>query len=233
MKRRCLFILGPFRSGTSLLARVMSCLGYSTGPRDDLFEPTDWNPAGYIQRPDITAFNTRLIQRAGGSVAEPPNPNKIVSAVPDSAKDEIKLAWTRREGVLLLKDPRFSVTAQYSIRNQMVPDSDCEILHIPRTFDSAVRSCLLHYDVKQYVQHSADQALKTLQLYDEYAAWHVRTMNVHSTHVLYEDLLSRPIDTIERLAEFARCDDVRLIARAVDATKVGQSRIPTDSDYPL
>lgn len=193
----------------------------------------NWNPAGYIQRPDITAFNTRLIQRAGGSVAVPPDPNQIVSAVPDSVKHEINLAWTRREGAVLLKDPRFSVTAQYWIRSQMVPESDFEILHISRRFDSAVRSCLLHYDVKEYVQHSADEALKTLQLYDEYAAWHVRTMNVHSTHVSYEDLLSRPIDTIERLANFARCDDVRLIARAVDATKVGQSRIPTDSDHPL
>lgn len=60
MSRRAVFILGPHRSGTSLVAAAAEALGLSLGHK------TDWvnedNPKGFFENADITPFNDRLLR---------------------------------------------------------------------------------------------------------------------------------------------------------------------------
>jgi hypothetical protein len=60
-RNRFLFILGPHRSGTSLLASAIHTLGVSLGSR--LIEHNEDNPKGFFEDEEIVHFNDRLLRR--------------------------------------------------------------------------------------------------------------------------------------------------------------------------
>lgn len=233
MSKRCLLIFGPFRSGTSLLARIMACLGYASGPLEDLFAPSPWNPAGYMQRPDVTLFNTRVIEHAGGSIAVPPSPEHIVRSVPSEMRRSIDLDWTQPSSRVLIKDPRFCATALYWIKSGLLDGFEIELLHISRDIENTARSCLSHYDVKRYVHGTLSQARTTIKLYDNYAEWLLRNVRHRSLHVHYEDFLLEPAATVRRLASFAECRDGQALTAALAATEDGQSVMSGEGEPPL
>lgn len=233
MAKRCLLIFGPFRSGTSLLARIMACLGYASGPIEELFAPSPWNPAGYMQRPDITLFNTRVIERAGGTIAVPSSPEHIAHSVPSDMRCSIDLEWMQALNRVFIKDPRLCATALYWIRCGMLDGFEIELLHISRDIESTARSCLSHYDVKAYVHGTASQARATIKIYDDYAGWLLRNMPFHSQHVNYEDFLLEPTAVVRRLASFAECHDAQKITAALAATKAGHSSMSKEGELPL
>ncbi|CAA0110943.1 Uncharacterised protein [Halioglobus japonicus] len=59
-RNRFLFILGPHRSGTSLIASALHSLGVSLGNR--LIEPNSDNPKGFFEDEEIVRFNDRLLR---------------------------------------------------------------------------------------------------------------------------------------------------------------------------
>ena len=67
-------MLGPFRSGSSLVTHLLSRLGLDLGQEEALLTPTLHNMDGYYQLADITRLNTRFIQSAGYTVDEPGHP---------------------------------------------------------------------------------------------------------------------------------------------------------------
>lgn len=62
MKRRnrFLFILGPHRSGTSLVAGALHTLGVKLGDR--FIEPNRDNPKGFFEEEEVVRFNDRLLR---------------------------------------------------------------------------------------------------------------------------------------------------------------------------
>jgi glycosyltransferase involved in cell wall biosynthesis len=60
-----LLVLGPHRSGTSLTARMLECLGAVNSPR--LNPPNEHNPKGYFEDLDIYEFNERVLLPALGT----------------------------------------------------------------------------------------------------------------------------------------------------------------------
>lgn len=65
-------VLSVGRSGTSLLARILSILGVDLGPEESMLEPNDWNPEGFWEQRAIMDLNDDILTALGGSFFEPP-----------------------------------------------------------------------------------------------------------------------------------------------------------------
>ena len=224
---RCYVVLGPFRSGTSLVSRMLSRLGADPGPVRQLYEPTDWNPKGYIQRPDVTAFNTSLIAAAGGTLSSPPLPEQIARSSAPEAFEALDLGWMRSAPITLLKDPRFCFTLLAWLRHGAFGGRDLRLVRVSRGLESNVDSALAHYDVKYYCGESRETARQVLAAYDEAAAWHLARLPVPGVHLVYEDLVNDVARQVERLAAFMGVTDPACLAAARGEVGTGLSRFDT------
>jgi len=221
-------VLGPYRSGTSLISRIIQKLGANPGPEGELYEPTDWNPCGYIQRPDITAFNTKLITDAGGSLSEPPTPEVIAERTNPEVFKSLNLDWTLKLRNPLIKDPRFCFTLLSWIRGGIFAKHSLSLIRISRDLDSTAASALAHYDVKNYCGNSLSTAKKVISTYEAAASWHEKNIDAPCHHVKYETLIANPTEEIKRLAEFMNVKDTKLIQSAIEASLEGKSRVSHD-----
>jgi hypothetical protein len=71
-------VLGPHRSGTSLVANVLHCLNVKMGDR---FPRTNrWNSRGYWEDVDFIRLNVWILRKAGGKWSKPPDPHRILAA---------------------------------------------------------------------------------------------------------------------------------------------------------
>lgn len=61
--RRAILVLGPHRSGTSVVTRALQCTGADLGRR--LLEPNDDNPKGFFENASVVTFNDRLLKHIG------------------------------------------------------------------------------------------------------------------------------------------------------------------------
>lgn len=228
-KSHAFVILGPYRSGTSLVSRLVQALGASPGPTEALYEPSDWNPSGYVQRPDVTALNTRLIAAAGGDLAEPPEPDTIADAVDGVDFQGLDLTWTETVDRWLVKDPRFCFTLQAWIRHGVFGTRRLSLVRVARGVEPAAQSALAHYDVQRYCRHSLDVAREMVVRYDRAAAWHCDSLrhSVQSLTVSYEALVADPAPTVRALATFMDVEDPERIEAALVAVEHGVSRVDT------
>ncbi len=224
---RCYVVLGPFRSGTSLVSRVLSRLGADPGPVHQLYEPTEWNPKGYIQRPDVTAFNTSLIAAAGGTLSRPPLPEQIARSSTPETFGALDLGWMRSARTTLLKDPRFCFTLLAWLHHGSFGGRDLRLVRVSRGLESNVDSALAHYDVKYYCGESRETARQVLAAYNEAAAWHLARLPVPGLHLVYEDLVTDIDRQVERLAAFMGITDPACLAAARGELGTGRSRFDT------
>ena len=221
-------VIGPYRSGTSLISRITQKLGANPGPEGELYEPTDWNPSGYIQRPDITAFNTKLIINAGGSLSEPTSPEIIAERTDPKVFGELDLTWTLPPNNPLIKDPRFCFTLLTWQRYGIFKNHQLSLIRITRNLEANTGSALAHYDVKNYCGNDPAVARKVLSAYEAAANWHQNNLHVPCYNVKYETLISNSTEEINRLANFMNVQDEKRIQSAIQASLEGKSRVSHD-----
>jgi hypothetical protein len=189
-----------------------------------LYEPTDWNPKGYIQRPDVTAFNTGLIIAAGGTVSCPPLPEQIARDSTSETFGALDLGWMRSVSRPLIKDPRFCFTLLAWLRHGALAERDLHLVRVSRGLDANVASALAHYDVKHYCGESSETAREVLTAYDQAAAWHLDLLQVPGLHLVYEDLVNDIDRQVKRLAAFMGVTDPACLAAACDEVGTGLSQ---------
>jgi hypothetical protein len=224
--KKILFVIGPYRSGTSLLSRIARELGAYPGDASDLYEPTDWNPEGYIQRPDVTLFNTHLIERSGGNLTHPPHPLEIASKL--SRKDfvdNLDLSWISSHDIILIKDPRLCFTLLSWVKYCFNKLFDVRIIRISRDIDDNARSAILHYDVKKYCHNSIDIARNVICRYDLSAKWHCDNLGIPSIEVHLEKLVSQPEIVIRDIAKFIGLNNEKIIEKSLGCVFSGKSKI--------
>ncbi len=70
--RRCLYVIGMHRSGTSAVTGLLAGLGLQGPPDEDLIPASQWNERGNNESASLTRFNEQLLRKSGGSWASPP-----------------------------------------------------------------------------------------------------------------------------------------------------------------
>jgi hypothetical protein len=111
-------VLGPSRSGTSAITRLLALLGVELGPEQALLPPAGENARGFFEHRPIVRINKELLERLGGSWYEPPRP--AAGWELDAGLDDLRararevLAADFGEARLWgFKDPRTSLTLPF------------------------------------------------------------------------------------------------------------------------
>jgi hypothetical protein len=222
-KVKVCFVVGPYRSGTSMVSRILSELGAWPGPDDRLFPPTHWNPGGYIQRPDVTAFNTWLIEKNGGTLNSPGHPMDVTSSISAEDFERIDLRWILNRDCILIKDPRFCFTLAGWMAKCPILGGQSLFVRVRRNVEQAALSALSHYDVRHYCGPNHETALAMLSAYDDAASWQCRHSGVAHYTVCYEDLLADPAPIVNQLACLMGCKDEAQIRSALRSLEYGRS----------
>jgi hypothetical protein len=199
----CVVVAGPYRSGTSLTAQILSALGVDFGSASAFQLDADrFNPGGYFQRKDIVEYNTRLIERISSSIAEPASPELIRSIAGSDPPDVVDLSWTVGPPIFGLKDPRFCATLATWADLGMLPLNSTRLVRVKRDSEAVARSCIAHKEVGSFCGYDLDRARRMTSIYDAYADWHVQNLGVPTFEVNHEALIKNPANVITELAEF-------------------------------
>lgn len=200
--RRVIVVLGTYRSGTSLTARILNRLGVGFGPASELVPANRHNPGGYFERTDLNDANTRLISSAGGSLAMPPSPERIAANADETALQAVNLDWTPRARRWGLKDPRLCHTLLAWVESQRLPLEELTLINVVRDTPSVLRSAGAHESVMGYAGHDSNRLAVMIRRGREDADWHLRTLPVPAMTVRYENLVENPMATTQQLAAF-------------------------------
>ena len=108
-----LLILGMHRSGTSVLGRIITRLGFYPGPEDQLMEPLDENPTGFWERRDVRNINDKILAFNNSSWDCPYEAFPFSRELPEELSHSISSIVSKMESryPYFIKDPRFSLTA--------------------------------------------------------------------------------------------------------------------------
>ncbi len=114
--KKCVFVLGMHRSGTSVMAGVLKCLGYNLGKH--LLPPLESNPKGYFENEKIFVLNEKILlklDRAWDSPALLHN-FELTKYELQNIKDSVKQILIeefsdkdQQDKPIAIKDPRLSI----------------------------------------------------------------------------------------------------------------------------
>jgi len=129
MSSTAIFVVGPHRSGTSALTRVLNLAGCYVGEPADLLPPTPDNPTGYWESRRLVELDDLLLAIFGTDWR---NGRRIdVESLPAELYENLRsraLGWMEtmdRHGVWVCKDPRLCLTAGFWLKAR--PDAACVV----------------------------------------------------------------------------------------------------------
>lgn len=205
--RSGVIVLGPFRSGTSLVSGILEALGADFGPPDQLYpRPDRYNPGGYYQRPDVVRANSRLIRIAGGSLCNPPSVEKRVTPDDKKALGTVDVAWAEGLERWAVKDPRFCATLGVWIAAELLNEEQLRIVRVRRRIESTALSVIRHHEVSTFCGGDLQAARVMSARYDELAERQIRVLKIPTLEVFYESFLAEPAQTVRTLVEFLEVD---------------------------
>jgi hypothetical protein len=107
-------IAGMHRSGTSMIARVLSHSGADLGPEENLAPAKADNQDGFCENLTLLEVNNELLAAAGGGWDLPPA-RPLLETAPDDARAKAIGAFVRFDParVWAWKDPRNSITLEF------------------------------------------------------------------------------------------------------------------------
>lgn len=104
-----IFIISMHRSGSSLLAGLLSQNGFELGPKDQLIPGNKDNERGFFERRDVVNINEYLLSEGGYSHMLP-RIDYPLRAEPDHSQVGNVANLLIQSGVQVVKDPRFCLT---------------------------------------------------------------------------------------------------------------------------
>ncbi|WP_155986843.1 sulfotransferase [Thioalkalivibrio sp. ALE12] len=211
----CVVVMGPYRSGTSLSAQILSVLGVEFGNADAFQLAADrFNPGGYFQRRDIVRANQRLINSVSDRIGKPAEPKVINAGAPQEWLDGVDLGWMSRSRICGLKDPRFCVTLLTWIDRSGLPAENLLVVRVVRDLSAIARSSVRHREVGSFCDYDLGGALEMARAYDYWAGWHAEGMGLPVMEISYERLVLDPESVVFEVAEFVGQSDSKVIHRA-------------------
>lgn len=110
------YVIGMHRSGTSVVARLLSELGLNLGSDEDLIKTNKANLGGFYERSDIVGVNTDFTRNNGLDWRTLPEIERTADprGVDEYARSiEATLATLKSNDIDVVKDPRLSVLLPY------------------------------------------------------------------------------------------------------------------------
>jgi hypothetical protein len=217
-------VLGPYRSGTSVTAQVLSALGVDFGPKRHLIPARQENPGGFLERKDINAANEALIHSVGKTLADPGEPRELAAHCDPTAFSTADMSWCRTSPIWGIKDPRLCGTLLAWLERGPLDRSAVRIIHIRRKLDGAVRSSMTFDAIRNFCDGTEDGVRAMLDLYARLAQWHVDTLGLPALSIDYEQLIREPEATVRQIAQFLNIKDERRIRRATKVIGKGKGK---------
>jgi hypothetical protein len=209
-----IIILGPYRSGTSVTAQVLSALGVNFGPKKYFVPATRFNPGGYFERVDINQANDRLIESAGQSQGLPGDPRDLAAKADLAAFEIADMNWRSSGRFWGVKDPRLCATLLAWIEHRQMDPAKLRIIHVRRGLDAAVRSSMDYDSIRAFCDGTELGVRNMLARYAELAQWHVDTLKMPTFAFDYEQLIRQPEQVVQGMAAFLDVTSRRQIGSA-------------------
>ena len=105
---KAVIVLGMHRSGTSMVAGVLSKLGVNMG--QTLVGKSWSNPLGHFEDRDFVELNNRILEAAGGSWSAPPTEGAIRDQERSFTEDIKDIIGKKESNIWGWKDPRTCLT---------------------------------------------------------------------------------------------------------------------------
>lgn len=210
-----IIVIGPFRSGTSLVSGLLAGLGVNFGRLSETSPPPDrYNPLGYFQRPEVVSANSRFIVSARSTQEYPALPQDLSLHGNRDILGAVDLSWQDKVAVWGMKDPRFSATLLSWIEAGRISRNSLKLVRVMRNIEAIAKSIMNHREVREYCGSDRARAVEMSMRYDSLAAWTEENLGVLSFRVQYELLISQPATQVARLAEFIGAPDQSKVRRS-------------------
>jgi hypothetical protein len=219
-----IIVLGPYRSGTSVTAQVLSKMGVDFGPKRYLVPAHDWNPGGIFERKDINDANDALIRSIGKTLADPGDPRELAHSGDRKSYQLADMRWQQRKGFWGIKDPRLCATLLAWLEAGMLDRQTLKIVHVKRGTAAAVKSAMLCPPVRNFCDGTEAGAERMLSRYAELAQWHVDTLGIPTLTFDYERLVKEPQAVVEEMARFVGITSPSRIQKGVRMIGKGKGR---------
>jgi len=150
----CVVVLGPHRSGTSLVASILNSIGVNMGDRFRLAD--EFNPTGYCEDLDFKELNQAMLKYCGCTWHEPPSQEQLAGACVHFEKDMHRLLFRkctqqehiRREYMWGWKDPRQCLVMGCYDYWLYQMERDVKYVVVERNVDAIVSSLMHREQVK-------------------------------------------------------------------------------------
>lgn len=184
-------VLGMHRSGTSMIAGVLSKLGVDMGK--ELLGKSWANPLGHFEDKDFLQLNKRILEAAGGSWNAPPTEESIREQE-SSFTEEIKDVIRRKSaGLWGWKDPRTSLTIRLYLPHLLNP----YFIICHRDF-RAIAESLRRRDGMEI-----EQSIRLARIYEErIEGFFCENPQLRRLDITYEEMLAAPEQRLKRMVDF-------------------------------
>lgn len=196
-------VLGMHRSGTSVAARLVSLLGFSLGPEEDLVPALPDNPTGFWENASLVDLNDGLLLELGGDWTSPPR---------------LEAGWADRPGLDALRLGAAALAASVLSAERWAWKDPRACLTLPfwlPILDRDVAVVLIHRNPLEVA--ASLQARNGFPLPLGLALWerYVRSALAASANLSvcvtrYEDLLADPARWCRRVADFLRARGIEV-----------------------
>ncbi len=187
-------VAGMHRSGTSMLASLISELGFNLDERT-LLEAPSYNPLGLAENRDILTINEKILKYHGITANEPYDITDIdpSSAFYQQTVAEIRQLYEKKlkkAKRLVVKDPRFCLTLPYWLDN----DYKIQVVGIFRQPFGVASSLVARKDFA-----TLTEGLRLWTFYNSKLLKNTKVLAPPPVFVAYEDIISQPVTTIRNL----------------------------------
>lgn len=190
-----ILVLGMHRSGTSAVARLLNLLGCYVGPEEKLMTANEANPKGFWERLDVVEANDRALELMGGcwyDVADLKPAGNLSEPELGGLNDELRkiVAGLDAHRPWMIKDPRLCLSLPLWLRWL-----ECPVFVLTHRDPAQIARSLRQRD---------DFPLEVgLALWEAYVLSSLRLSAGYPRLVVhYEELLARPLETVQKLHEF-------------------------------
>lgn len=187
-------VLGMHRSGTSLLAHMLTDCGLALEPREELQNGDEQNPDGYFEPIHLVRANDALIQSHGGTWYTPPvrrlQEPQVAPELLSSMRARVD-GWRARGISWVWKDPRLNATLP-----AWLPLLPPQVVIVATRNPAEVARSLRRRD------GTPPRLAYLMWELNLRAALHNSRQAIARRVVRYEDLIERPRPTIDGVARF-------------------------------